>query len=73
MSTKEKHKQWCEDLAELHDLKTENKMLREIILLVPGTNEKGFLEQYKKWWDTFYREIRSPGCNLKSIEQALKK
>ena len=70
--TDEQHQQWKKDLEELCNFKNENKRLREVILLAPGTNEKGFLEQYKKWWDTFYREIRSPGCNLKNIEQALK-
>jgi hypothetical protein len=54
-------------------LVAENKMLREVILLAPGTNEKEFLKKYKKWWGTFYREIRSPGCNLMNIEQALKR
>ncbi len=72
MLTRKQLQEWKKDLIELHELRVENKKLREVILLAPGTNEEGFLEKYKKWWDTFYREIRSPECNLKNIEQALK-
>lgn len=72
MMTTKQHKQWCKDLAELHKVKAENKKLREVILLVPGSNEKDFLKKYNDWWDTYYREIRTPGCNLLTIDQALK-
>ena len=58
---------------EYRKLKAENKRLKKIILLAPGTDEQEFLKKYRKWWDTFYREIRSPNCNLMSIEQALKR
>ena len=53
-------------------LRASNERLREVILLAPGSDEKGFMGKYGKWWDTYYREIRTPGCNALTIEQALK-
>ncbi len=50
----------------------EIERLKEMILLAPGSDEEGFVEKYRKWWDIYYREIRSPGCNLLSIDKALK-
>jgi len=56
----------------VEQLQAEIEKLRAVILLAPGNDEKDFEEKYRKWWDTYYREIRTPGCNLLSIEQALK-
>ena len=53
-------------------LQVEIEKLRQVILLAPGENEADFRYKYNKWWDTYYREIRTPGCNLLSIEQVLK-
>ncbi len=56
---------------QITQLRTENVNLKKVILLAPGSDEENFTEKYHKWWDTYYREIRTPGCNLLSIEQAL--
>ena len=57
---------------DLEAAELEIKGLKKVILLAPGSNEKDFQENYRVWWDTYYREIRTPGCNLKTLEQALK-
>jgi hypothetical protein len=58
---------------EIRRLNMENEELKAVVLLAPGSNEEDFSVKYRKWWDTYYREIRTPGCNVYTVRQALMK
>ena len=67
------HRGYVALLARANHLQAKNDRLKKVILLAPGSDEKNFIIEYRKWWDAYCREIRSPGCNLLNIEQALEK